>query len=237
VEKKLPGTPVLHLYRELVVPGKEEFALFEHARHNPHATFIRYADMADVEVVADPEQTFVRYRDAGGRTGSVAADMVVLCPAVVPGEATGQLSALLEAALDQFGFFQELNGRIAASETQIKGIYVAGACQSPMDLQKTTSQAMAVAGSVLAGLVPGRKLQVEPITASIDDQRCSGCKICGGVCPYKAISFFPDRRPASLNALLCHGCGTCVAACPAGAIQGNHFTNAQIFAEIEAVLQ
>jgi len=80
-------------------------------------------------------------------------------------------------------------------------------------------------------------MQVEPITASIDDQRCSGCKICGGVCPYKAISFFPDRRPASLNALLCHGCGTCVAACPAGAIQGNHFTNAQIFAEIEAVLQ
>ena len=237
VENKLPGTPVLHLYKEIVAPGKEEFALYHHARENPHASFVRYADIADIEVGVDDGQTSVRYRDASGAAGSAAADMVVLCPAVVAGEGTARLGSMLDAPLDKFGFFQELSGRIAASETQIKGVYVAGSCQAPMDLQKTTSQAMAVAGSVLSGLVPGRKLTVEPITASVDEQKCSGCKTCGSVCPYKAITFLPDRRQASLNSLLCHGCGTCVAACPAGAIQGNHFTNAQIFAEIEAVLQ
>jgi len=237
VESRLPGTPVLHLYKELVMPGKEEYALYQHARDNPHATFIRYADIADVEVGADDGQSFVRYQDAAGNTESVPADMVVLCPAVVAGEGAEHLSALLGASLDEFGFFKELHGRLAASESQIKGIYLAGACQSPMDIQQATSQGMAAAGSVLAGLVPGRKLQIEPITASIEDEKCSGCKFCAYVCPYKAISFAPERRSASLNALLCHGCGTCVAACPAGAIQGNHFTNAQIFAEIEAVLQ
>jgi len=78
---------------------------------------------------------------------------------------------------------------------------------------------------------------IEPISAFVDEERCSGCRICGGVCPYKAITFKDDTHTSSVNALLCHGCGTCVAACPAGAIQGNHFTNKQILAEIEAILQ
>jgi heterodisulfide reductase subunit A len=96
---------------------------------------------------------------------------------------------------------------------------------------------MAAAGYVLSGLAAGKKLVIEPITAAVDKERCSGCRICGGVCPYKAISFMPETETSRVNALLCHGCGTCVAACPAGAIQGNHFTNDQILAEIEAILQ
>ena len=35
---------------------------------------------------------------------------------------------------------------------------------------------------------------------------------------------------------LCKACGACVAACPSGAIKARHFTDAQIFAEIEGVL-
>jgi heterodisulfide reductase subunit A len=35
---------------------------------------------------------------------------------------------------------------------------------------------------------------------------------------------------------LCKGCGTCVSACPAGVITGAHFSNRQIFAEIEGAL-
>jgi heterodisulfide reductase subunit A len=57
------------------------------------------------------------------------------------------------------------------------------------------------------------------------------------VCPYKAIGFDLDHQVSVVNPLLCHGCGTCVAACPSGAMEGNHFTMAQISAEIEGVLQ
>jgi heterodisulfide reductase subunit A len=123
------------------------------------------------------------------------------------------------------------------AQSKVKGIYLAGTCQAPMDIAQATSQAMAAAGYVLSGLAAGKKLVIEPISASVDEERCSGCRICGGVCPYKAITFKDDTRTSSVNALLCHGCGTCVAACPAGAIQGNHFTNKQILAEIEAILQ
>ena len=105
-----------------------------------------------------------------------------------------------------------------------------------MDIQKAALQGMAATGHALAGLVPGRKLEIEPITATINQDKCAGCRICGTVCPYKAISFDAATKKSEANAVLCHGCGTCVAACPAGAIKGNHFTNEEIMAEIRGVL-
>jgi heterodisulfide reductase subunit A len=71
----------------------------------------------------------------------------------------------------------------------------------------------------------------------VDEERCSACKICRSVCPYQAIGATLGTDRSHVNPLLCQGCGTCVAACPAGVINGNHFTNDQIFAELEAILQ
>ena len=45
-----------------------------------------------------------------------------------------------------------------------------------------------------------------------------------------------EKEVSRVNELLCMGCGTCVSACPSGAMKGNHFTNEEIFAEIEGVL-
>ena len=35
---------------------------------------------------------------------------------------------------------------------------------------------------------------------------------------------------------LCKACGACVAACPSAAIKARHFTDVQIFSEIQGVL-
>ncbi len=139
--------------------------------------------------------------------------------------------------MDPFGFFQELHGRLDAEQSKVRGIYLAGTCQSPMDIRGAIGQGMAVAGYVLSGLADGKKLKIEPITAAVNEAACSGCRTCGNVCPYKAIAYAEGKGAASVNALLCHGCGTCVAACPAGAIESHHFANSQIFAEMEAALQ
>jgi heterodisulfide reductase subunit A len=236
IEKKLPGTRILRLYRELVLPGKEEFALYGHARHNSHASFARYGAMAPVRVRRNEGDAVVEYHDEEGRPRDFTADMVVLCPAVTGSEGAGPLARVLETPRDAFGFFEELHGRLDSAQSKVKGIYMAGACQAPMDIQKAMNQGMACAGYVLSGLVEGRTLEVDPITAWVDDERCSRCRTCASLCPYKAIGFPEDRESASVNALLCHGCGTCVAACPAGAMHGNHFENDQILAEIGAVL-
>ncbi len=236
IEKKLPGTKIYHLYKELSIPGKEEFTLYNHARENRNATFIRYNDIKDINVNEKDGKKSVNFKDSTGKEGTFPVDMVILCPAVVPVEESGKLGAVLEAAQDKFGFFEELHGRLDSSQSKIKGVYLAGTCQSPMDIQKTMSQGMAVAGYILSGLVAGRKLEINPLTAVIDAERCSGCRLCISVCPYKAISFDADNEVSAVNDVLCQGCGTCVAACPCSAIKSNHFTNQEIIAEIEGVL-
>jgi len=234
---KLPAAKVHHFYKELVMPGKEEFALYQHVTGSPNTTLTRYASIDDLQVSRSNGKTMLEYADIAGRRGSIETDMVVLAPAMVPAHDAENIGDLLEVTRDRFGFMEEMHGRLHATQSKVKGIYLAGCCQAPMDIQKAISQGTAAAGYVLSELPEGRKLQVEPITASVDEARCSGCKVCGTVCPYKAISHTSEKGTAEINALLCHGCGTCVAACPAGVIAGNHFTNAQLLAEMEATLQ
>ncbi|MCB0292727.1 MAG: 4Fe-4S binding protein, partial [Calditrichaeota bacterium] len=99
----------------------------------------------------------------------------------------------------------------------------------------TVAQASATAGRVLS-MIGGGEVAIDPIRAEIDEQYCSGCRICNNLCPYHAIDFIEERKVSRVNEALCKGCGTCVAACPAGAITGMGFSDEQIYAELEGVL-
>ncbi|MBI2353468.1 MAG: CoB--CoM heterodisulfide reductase iron-sulfur subunit A family protein [Deltaproteobacteria bacterium] len=233
LESKLPEAEIRHLYKEIVSPGKEEYALHRAARNNPNASFIRYRDIADIAVVNEEGRQMMRFRNGN----AINADLVVLCPAVVPNADAERLGAQLDVPLDRFGFFEELHGRMDSARSKMRGVYLAGACQAPTDIQRATGQGMAASGYVLSELALGRKIELDPLFASVYPERCAGCKVCMKVCPYRAIGFDAENGVAVVNAVLCHGCGTCVAACPVGAVKSNHFTNEMILVEIEGVLK
>lgn len=230
---KLPNAKIHHLYKEIVSPGKEEYALYRTACENPNAHFVRYSSIADMQILVNNEQQIIQLAD--GR--EINADLVVLCPAVVPSADAEKLSAMLDVSQDRFGFFEELHGRMDTARSKIRGVYLAGACQAPTDIQRATSQAMAASGYILSELVAGRKIELDPLFASVYPEKCAGCKVCMKVCPYRAIGFDAGNNVAVVNAVLCHGCGTCVAACPVSAIKANHFTDEMILSEIEGVLK
>jgi heterodisulfide reductase subunit A len=77
---------------------------------------------------------------------------------------------------------------------------------------------------------------MEPNTAYVREEDCSGCRTCVPLCPYSAITFDAETARARIQEVLCKGCGTCVAACPSGSIGQNLFEDEQIFQEIEGVL-
>ena len=80
------------------------------------------------------------------------------------------------------------------------------------------------------------EVMMDAAYAVIDEAFCSGCKMCNDMCPYTAITFDDAKKVSVVNSALCKGCGTCVAACPAGAIMARHFTDEQIYAQIEGML-
>ncbi|MBP7688701.1 MAG: 4Fe-4S binding protein, partial [Thermoflexales bacterium] len=99
----------------------------------------------------------------------------------------------------------------------------------------TVSQGASAAARVL-GRIQQKMFTLEPVRASVNPDKCSGCRICNNLCPFNAISFLPDRMVTEINPALCQGCGTCVAACPAGAISGTGFSNEQILKQIDGLL-
>jgi heterodisulfide reductase subunit A len=116
-----------------------------------------------------------------------------------------------------------------------EGIFIAGCVQGPKDIPQSVAQGAAAAARVLGRIQMG-EIALEPVRASVIEEKCSGCRICNNLCPYNAIVFHEDRKVSEINPALCQGCGTCVAACPSGAITGTQFSNEQVLAQLEGLL-
>ena len=97
------------------------------------------------------------------------------------------------------------------------------------------AQAGAAAAEALA-LIDAGAIDLEPNTAFIVEEDCSGCKTCIPMCPYTAISLNEEKGKAEIKEAMCKGCGVCVASCPSGSIRQNLFDDDEIFREIEGIL-
>jgi len=82
------------------------------------------------------------------------------------------------------------------------------------------------------------QISVEAITSVIDQDMCTSCGISVKVCPFNAITGgdAKTKTPAQVIEAACKGCGTCAAECNFDAITMKHFEDAQITAQVEAIL-
>jgi len=169
-----------------------------------------------------------------GMVRRIPVDMVILSVGLEPRSDAAEVAHTFSISRSRDGFFLEKHPKLAPVSTAADGIFVAGTCQGPKDIPDSVAQGGAAAANVLS-LIDRKEVELEPSVAIIDENDCSGCKICPGLCPYHAIEFDEERKIAVVTAALCKGCGVCVAACPSGAIEQQNFTNRQLLAEVEAV--
>lgn len=239
VKSAIPGCYVSDLYIDMHAFGKgcEDFykrgsevkTLFLMYGKNERAVIRKAAPEDDCEMLIEVNEKL------SGETIELPADLVILMVGMESRPDSGELARLVNISQDKDGWFIESHPKLDPVATTTDGIYIAGTCSAPKDIPDTVAQARAAAARILAKISKG-KIEIDGVFAEVNEERCSGCRMCNELCPYSAIEFDPVKRLSHVIAAACKACGCCVAACPSSAIKGRHFTDPQILSQIEGIL-
>ncbi|MGQ9825563.1 MAG: CoB--CoM heterodisulfide reductase iron-sulfur subunit A family protein, partial [Desulfotomaculales bacterium] len=227
-----------HLYRDMRTYGKSEL-LFTRAREQG-VRFLKFAgdNPPRVEEQAGGRlQVTVCDLLTYGEEVEIRADLVVLVTGMVPRE-NEQLVKVLKLPLGKDGFFNEIHPKLRPVETVVDGVFICGAAQGPKDYPESVASALAAVTQSAALLKKGY-VELEPLVATVDPERCQWCGECAAVCPYAAIEKgqYLYRQVAWVNEAVCKGCGGCAPVCPGQAIDLRGYTDAQIKAMIDGLLK
>ncbi|MEW6069644.1 MAG: CoB--CoM heterodisulfide reductase iron-sulfur subunit A family protein [Candidatus Thermoplasmatota archaeon] len=231
VKEKVPDCEVIVCYTDVRAfsKGFEEF----YDRVKNEGVIYRRSNVG--EVYKKSGKLIVRGEDTlTGEIYEEETDLIVLATGLVQRKDSKELCNLLKIVYGMDGFFLEAHPKLRPVDSRVSGIFLAGCCQAPKDIQNSVAQASAAAIKASIPLAQG-KVEVEPLYAVIDKDLCSGCRICEGLCSYSALKYDTQEKTMIINDILCKGCGSCGSACPSGAIKMNHFTDKQMYAQIEVL--
>ena len=237
VSDRDPEVRQYHLYRDLRTYGKNELMFGESRRRG--SAYLKFADDEPPEVRAEGERLRVKVRDmlTGGAELSLMADLVVLVTGAVARE-NDELIATLKLPLSRDGFFNEIHPKLRPVETVVDGVSICGACQSPKTVAESVASGLAAVAQAAAVLKAGTA-QLDPQVAVVQPSSCTGCGACVGSCPFEAISIsaVDGARVATIDPSACKGCGGCVPTCPEDAIDLRGYTDVQVRAMIDGLLE
>jgi len=97
---------------------------------------------SEVREASDGTLTLDVYDQSTSKLMSITADLVVLEVGLIP---LTDLKDVFKLPLDEDGFFVEKSPQLEISETQVKGIFLAGAVQQPMRTNEAVTSASAAA--------------------------------------------------------------------------------------------
>ena len=234
--KEKTSADVYQFYIDIRAAGKG-YEEFYNRIIEEDVKFIRGKGTRVAENGDEPGRLIVEAEDTiTGKFVQLPVDMVVLSPAMIPREDSKNIARLFNLSTDKYGFFMERHPKLAPLSTMSEGVFIAGVCQSPKDIPDTVAQANGAAAEALT-IVSREKMELEATTAMVNPASCCGCQNCVRVCPYGAPSFNYDKGVSEINEALCKGCGLCASVCPTSAIIARHFTNEQVLAEIEGLME
>lgn len=228
-----PDTEASVFYLDLRAFGKGFEDLYQRSR----AAGVRYVRGLPGEIVEVPGTGNLQLTVENTLTSELEThefDLVVLSVGVRPRADTGVIQRLLTLSRTGDGFYLEAHPKLRPVDAPTRGIYLAGCCESPKDIKDSVTQAGAAASHAATLLHAGR-IRIEAGTPALEEAACIRCGRCAAVCPFHAIRWTRGELP-QIVAAACAGCGNCAAECPVGALEMRHFTDAQLRAQIDAIL-
>jgi len=232
------GIRQYHLYRDMRTYGKLE-DLYTDAR-KAGSVFLKFPDASPPAVAAGERGGLtVTVTDllTEGRELQLPVDLVVLVTGMVP-SANDELISTLKLPIGNDGFFNEIHPKLRPVETVVDGVLIAGACQGPKTSSESVASGLATVTQSAAMLRRGFA-ELDPLVAEVYPEACTACNACLDACPYGAISMTEGdgRQLAVISETGCKGCGGCVPICPENAIDLRGYTDAQVTAMIESLVE
>jgi heterodisulfide reductase subunit A len=229
LREKFPRARITVCYIDIRAFGKGHEEFYERVQK----AGVIYRKGIPSEIYQKGEKLIVKAEDSLlGEVYEEEADLVVLATGLIPSREGDKLRNLLKLSRGPDRFFMEAHPKLRPLDTAIDGVYLSGACQGPKDVADTVAHAHGTASRASTSLFKG-KVEIEPLTASIDAEICSGCGLCQDMCEYQALQRDEYRGHMTVNAALCKGCGACHSVCPVKAITVKQFKTEQVIVQVE----
>ncbi len=236
IKEHYPDAEIYVFYMDIRAFGKGFEDLFRRSKEMG----VHYIRGLPGEVTEDPKTRNLHVRvenTTAARIEDYELDMVVLSVGLEPRGHLKQLTTILNLSQTADGFVMEAHPKLRPVDAPTPGIFFAGCVEAPKDIKDSVTQAGAAAARSSIILNAG-KLRSEALKAIVDLNKCNSCGLCAKVCPYSAIKVdVKAKSGAHITAAACAGCGTCAAECRFDAITMQHFSDAQILAQIDAALE
>jgi heterodisulfide reductase subunit A len=186
------------------------------------------------EIIPTPDGVTIRGEDTlFGEIFEREFDLVVLSIGMSSPEDGKLIANLLKISLDKDNFFLEAHIKLRPFDTAVKGIFIAGSCSGPKDIEESINHGRASAVK-LFGLLNLGYAYIDPFISYVDPKRCSGCRVCEQACFSKAIKYDEEERVVHVEEAACMGCGLCNATCPSSAISLKGYIDSMFDDEISA---
>lgn len=229
-----PEMEIQIIFRDMRTYGLKETYYREASEKN--VKFIRYEAENKPVVAANGAGFTVTVPDPVlGQQMELDADLVVLAAAVIPAESSQDAGKFFKVSNNPDGFFQEAHVKLRPVDFAADGVFLCGTAHYPKHLSETISQAYGAAGRAV-GILSRETVTASGAVCDVTESDCVSCGACITACKYGAISFVdtPQGKKARVEPILCKGDGLCNAKCPTGAIYLKHYTDDEIFAQIDA---
>ncbi|MEM3696710.1 MAG: CoB--CoM heterodisulfide reductase iron-sulfur subunit A family protein [Candidatus Bathyarchaeia archaeon] len=231
-----PETEVYILYKDIRSYGFKED--YYRKASEKGVLFINYEDSGKPQVRNEKGKLEVTFWEPVIKQElTIEPDLVILSAATIPNPDNKRVAEMLKVPLTKDGFFLEAHMKLRPVDFATEGVFLCGMAHSPKYIDESIAQACAAAARATT-ILSKPTLEMEGIVANVNEDLCSGCRICEYLCPYGAIEMKQkdDRLIAHVIEALCKGCGACGTACPTKAITMGHFTTEEILAQVKTAL-
>ena len=150
IRKMVPDCKVFIFYIDMRMYGYWENEIYWPAQEKYKVNYIK--GMA-TEIIKKGDKLLVKGEDTTlRRPMEIPMDMVILAVGMEPSAGTKQMAEVFGLPKNKYGFLETTGGPLNTVTTEVAGVFAAGACTGPADLEDSVSQAGAAAMKAISAI-------------------------------------------------------------------------------------